>query len=163
MRGHNYQIVVVNDGSIVQTASVLDEFKCRMPLHIISHPINRGLGKTKRDGFEYSAWKCELGDVMVRVEADDTHEPAYIFSLIEKLVACYDVGNTPRFEPGANWVPTITGLPSAGSQTSSGNLCLGFVPQSDLISPLDAFALGCLVVASRCQAHRNSSVMLRYL
>jgi len=34
------------------------------------------------------------------VEADDTHEPDYIFSLISKLEEGYDVVNTSRFQPG---------------------------------------------------------------
>jgi dolichol-phosphate mannosyltransferase len=69
-------------------------------LDVLTHPINRGLGETERDGFEFIAMHCTPGDVVVRVEADDTHEPRYIFSLLEKLDSGYDVVNTSRFQPG---------------------------------------------------------------
>jgi dolichol-phosphate mannosyltransferase len=100
MTGHPYYIVVVNDGSTDRTATILDELQDKVPLHVVTHSINRGLGETERDGFEYIAARCTPEDVIVRVEADDTHEPQYIFSLIEKLNSGFDVVNTSRFQPG---------------------------------------------------------------
>jgi len=100
MKEQSYRIVVVDDGSIDGTADLLDEFSRELPLDIVSHPLNRGLGETERDGFEFIALKCDNDDVIVRVEADDTHEPDYIFSLISKLEEGYDVVNTSRFQPG---------------------------------------------------------------
>lgn len=97
---HEYRIVVVDDGSRDRTPDILREFHNTLPLDVITHPINRGLGETERDGFEFIAMHCSLEDVIVRVEADDTHEPRYIFSLLEKLESGYDVVNTSRFQPG---------------------------------------------------------------
>jgi dolichol-phosphate mannosyltransferase len=96
----SYRILVVNDGSVDGTANILKDFCNRMPLEVLTHSINRGLGETERDGFEYIAARCTPEDVIVRVEADDTHEPQYIFSLIEKLNSGFDVVNTSRFQPG---------------------------------------------------------------
>ena len=36
----------------------------------------------------------------MRIEGDDTHEPKYLFDLIDKLEEGYDVVNTSRFQPG---------------------------------------------------------------
>lgn len=99
-RDVDYQMVVVNDGSIDQTSKILDDFSGKLPLHVIHHPINRGLGETERDGFEYVASQAAPNDVLVRVEGDDTHEPEYIFTLWQKLEEGYDVVNTSRFQPG---------------------------------------------------------------
>ena len=66
----------------------------------MTHPINRGLGETERDGFEFVAARCDASDVIVRVEGDDTHDPEYIFVLLEKLATGFDVVNTSRFQPG---------------------------------------------------------------
>jgi dolichol-phosphate mannosyltransferase len=99
-RGLEYRLVVVNDGSLDRTAAILAEFGQNLPLEIITHPLNRGLGETERDGFEYVAAHCAPGDIIVRVEGDDTHEPEYIFSLLAKLEEGYDVVNTSRFQPG---------------------------------------------------------------
>lgn len=98
--GNNYRLVVVNDGSTDDTGKILAKYKKDLNLDIIEHPINRGLGETERDGFEYIAWHAERDDYLVRIEGDDTHEPKYLFDQIEKLKQGYDVVNTSRFQPG---------------------------------------------------------------
>ena len=102
MRDHNqpYRLVVVDDGSEDSTATVLERFGEQMPVDVVTHPINRGLGETERDGFEYIAARSDPTDIVVRVEGDDTHEPDYIFTLQHKLEEGYDVVNTSRFQPG---------------------------------------------------------------
>lgn len=98
----DYRLVVVNDGSTDRTSEILSKYKGRLNLDIVRHPINRGLGETERDGFEYIAWKADRDDLVVRIEGDDTHEPKYLFDLIDKLNEGYDVVNTSRFQPGGN-------------------------------------------------------------
>jgi dolichol-phosphate mannosyltransferase len=100
LEGKDYRLVVVNDGSTDQTAEILAQSKGILNLEIVEHPINRGLGETERDGFEFIAWRAERDDFIVRIEGDDTHEPKYLFDLIEKLKDGYDVVNTSRFQPG---------------------------------------------------------------
>ncbi len=97
-----YHMVVVDDGSTDGTPELLAEYARTLPLSVVTHPINRGLGETERDGFEYIAARCDPDDIIIRVESDDTHEPKYIFSLIEKLKEGYDVVNTSRFQPGGD-------------------------------------------------------------
>ncbi len=99
-RGISYRMVVVNDGSTDQTADILAKYAETLPLDVITHPINRGLGETERDGFEFVARHCQPGDIVVRVEGDNTHGPEYIFTLLDKLDEGYDVVNTSRFQPG---------------------------------------------------------------
>src|SRR5438874_11082078 len=76
--GENYRIVVVNDGSRDESAEILSSLAATLPLDVVTHSINRGLGETERDGFEYVATHCAPDDVIVRVEGDDTHDPEYI-------------------------------------------------------------------------------------
>ncbi len=97
---HPYRVIVVDDGSIDQTPKILKQYQQKMPLDVITHTINRGLGETERDGFEYIARHSQPEDYLVRVEGDDTHEPQYILDLIKKLNEGYDVVNTSRFQPG---------------------------------------------------------------
>jgi dolichol-phosphate mannosyltransferase len=99
-----YRIVVVNDGSTDHTAALLEEYKTKLPLDVLTHLINRGLGETERDGFEYIAARCAPDDYVVRLDCDDTHEPAYIFSLVEKINQGFDVVNTSRFQPGGGQI-----------------------------------------------------------
>ncbi len=100
LEGHDYQIVVVDDGSFDKTPLLLEAAAKKYPLKVITHPINRGLGETERDGFEYIAAHSSRSDVIVRVEGDNTHEPIYILKLINRLEEGFDVVNTSRFQPG---------------------------------------------------------------
>jgi dolichol-phosphate mannosyltransferase len=98
--GSDYRLVVVDDGSRDATPKILEQLARTLPLDVITHWINRGLGETERDGFEFAAGRCRPDDVIVRLEGDDTHDPEYIFSLIARLEAGADVVNTSRFQPG---------------------------------------------------------------
>ncbi len=99
-KGLDYCIVVIEDGSVDGTAQVLEKMRVDYPLDIVTHKINRGLGETERDGFEYVAEHADDDDIIVRLDCDDTHEPKYILALIDKLNQGYDVVNTSRFQPG---------------------------------------------------------------
>lgn len=95
-----YKVVVCNDGSSDSTGEVLREMLGSYPLEVITHKINRGLGETSRDLFERAAELVKPGDVIVRLDCDDTHEPEFIPSLIAKLREGNDVVIASRFAPG---------------------------------------------------------------
>ena len=98
--GRPYRIVVVNDGSVDGTADALERARDTYPLDVVVHGINRGLGETERDGFEYVAEHAAPEDVLIRLDCDDTHDPAYIPHLLSMLEKGHDVVNTSRFQPG---------------------------------------------------------------
>ncbi len=102
LRAHQleYRLVVVNDGSRDRTGPILAEYAARLPLEVVTHALNRGLGETERDGFEFISVRCSREDVIVRLEGDDTHDPEYLLHLVAKLESGYDVVNTSRFQPG---------------------------------------------------------------
>lgn len=98
--GEEYKIVVCNDGSKDRTQTVLQKYAQTLPLEIIEHKINRGLGESSRDLFERAAEITKPGDVIVRLDCDDTHEPEFIPHIIEKVRSGYDVVIASRFEAG---------------------------------------------------------------
>ena len=98
-KGLAWRIVILDDGSTDNTLEVLEGFK-DYPLDILSHSINRGLGETERDLFEYAAAHAAPDDVAVRLDCDDTHDPQYFISLIHKLKEGHDVVIASRFQPG---------------------------------------------------------------
>ena len=55
---------------------------------------------TGAHSFDPFQMTTNLDEAFVRIEGDDTHEPKYMFDLIDKLNEGYDVVNTSRFQPG---------------------------------------------------------------
>lgn len=95
-----YLVLVCNDGSRDNTQAMLEAYAHQMPLEIIQHKINRGLGESSRDLFERACDITQPGDVIVRLDCDDTHEPEYIPSIVAKVRGGLDVVIASRFEPG---------------------------------------------------------------
>jgi dolichol-phosphate mannosyltransferase len=98
--GFAYQIIVCNDGSKDNTAVALLEYQIQLPLEVITHKINRGLGETSRDLFERAAEICNPQDIIIRLDCDDTHEPEFIPRMIAKVEEGFDVVIASRFLPG---------------------------------------------------------------
>lgn len=102
--GLDYKVLVCDDGSSDRTPELLQSYAQKLPLEVITHKINRGLGETSRDLFERAAEITDLGDVIIRLDCDDTHDPAFIPTMIEKLKEGYDVVTASRFKPGGGQV-----------------------------------------------------------
>ncbi len=100
--GEQFQILVCNDGSTDQTQEILDQYAEKLPLRVIEHKINRGLGESSRDLFELAVEVSAPDDVIVRLDCDDTHEPQYIPAIVEKVRSGCDVVIASRFEPGGD-------------------------------------------------------------
>src|SRR5690606_36726545 len=82
----------------------LADLEQRLPLDVLTHKLDRGLGETIRDGLEYIAERAHPDDVIIRMDCDDTHEPRYIPSMLAKLDEGYEVVLTSRFQPGGGQV-----------------------------------------------------------
>lgn len=98
--GHEYAIVVIDDGSTDDSAAILEELASVYPLHVVTHKINRGLGEAERSAFEYVAEHGAPEDVALRLDCDDTHEPRFFVGMIEQLSKGYDVVTASRFRKG---------------------------------------------------------------
>ena len=98
--GHPYRIIVGDDGSTDRTGALLLEYQRTLPVEVLEHKINRGLGETCRDLMEHAAEISADDDVIVRLDCDDTHEPDYIPSMLDKLEQGFDVVIASRFQPG---------------------------------------------------------------
>jgi dolichol-phosphate mannosyltransferase len=102
--GLAYRVLVVNDGSVDETAAIVREHADQMPVEMIVHHINRGLWETIRDGFEWAAEHCQPHDIIVRMDADNSHDPKFIPAMAAKINEGYDVVIASRFQPGGGMV-----------------------------------------------------------
>lgn len=84
--GDTLHIVVVNDGSTDQTEGVLQQYAEKWPnFTYINHPGNRGLGEAMKTIFAYACERYTSTDVLVTMDADNTHNPRIIPELVNKL------------------------------------------------------------------------------
>lgn len=99
-----YTVICVDDGSTDRTAETLKEYALAEDINVITHRRNRGLGETIRDGFEAASDLADDEDVIIRLDADGTHEPKYIPALLEAIKGGADVAIASRFPKGGGEV-----------------------------------------------------------
>ena len=99
-----YLILACDDGSRDRTGEIMSRLRTELPLEILSHKLNRGLGETVRDLFERAAEIAESDDIIIRLDCDDSHEPEHMVSLVAKLEEGFDVVTASRFQPGGGQV-----------------------------------------------------------
>jgi len=100
----NYKLIVCNDGSSDNTQKILEKYSKKLPIKIIHHKINRGLGESSRDLFEMAAYMASDNDVVIRLDCDNTHEPKYIPLIVKKVRSGVDVVIASRFTSGGGQV-----------------------------------------------------------
>lgn len=76
------EVIVVDDGSIDETAAVAAEYGAR----VLSAPYSMGNGAAIKRGA-----RAASGDVLVFMDADGQHDPAHIQRLLDKLGQGYDM------------------------------------------------------------------------
>lgn len=94
------QVIVVNDGSSDATADIASAHATRMPLTLINHDGNKGLGAAMRTGLSAAARVVTEDDAVVTMDADNTHDPALIGALRTELGRGYDLVIASRYQKG---------------------------------------------------------------
>jgi dolichol-phosphate mannosyltransferase len=103
--GRPYRVVVVDDGSRDGTPDVLSRWAERVPMRVITHPQNLGLGATIRDALLAALEGAGPDDVIVTMDADNTHPPALIPAMVESVEGeGADVVIASRYRPGSRVV-----------------------------------------------------------
>ena len=83
--GLPHKYVIVDDGSEDATASILKGFAADLPATVITHHPNQGLGRSLRDALKHVADHGARGDVVVTMDADNTHPPELLPRMLEQL------------------------------------------------------------------------------
>ncbi|HZI89405.1 MAG TPA: glycosyltransferase family 2 protein [Candidatus Polarisedimenticolia bacterium] len=99
-----YEIVLVDDGSRDRTAEIVDAAKATMPIHLMRHEVNKGLGATIRDGLVCAVERAGPRDIIVTMDADDTHAPGLILRMVRMIAEGHDVVIASRYQPGSRTI-----------------------------------------------------------
>ncbi|HEX2979558.1 MAG TPA: glycosyltransferase family 2 protein [Anaerolineaceae bacterium] len=95
-----YTLVVVNDGSSDRTLQVAQGCAQRMPVMVLDHGVNKGLGQAMRTGIRAVVDIAAPEDVLIAMDADNTHDTALIPGMIELIRAGKDVVIASRYQQG---------------------------------------------------------------
>ena len=103
--GLPYRAVLVDDGSRDRTIAEAEEAVRlsggELPLTVLRHEVNMGLGAGLRTGIYWCLDNAAENDVIVTLDADNTHPPALIPKLVAKLDEGYDLTIASRYRSGA--------------------------------------------------------------
>lgn len=97
----DFEIVVVDDGSSDRTPEVLKDHLEKLPLRTHRHERNQGLGATIRDGLYIASQIAKPKDVVVTMDADETHTPGLIIRMVRMIKEGHDVVIASRYQRGA--------------------------------------------------------------
>lgn len=96
------RVLLVDDGSTDGTAQVAQTFRGQIEVEVLRHGDNRGLAAAIKTGLSGALERATSDDdVIISMDADDTHSPA----LFPRMLACtregYDLVIASRFTAGA--------------------------------------------------------------
>lgn len=97
----DFLIVVVNDGSKDKTGEILSSLPEDYPVKIITHEVNKGLGKAIQTGLSYVVNNAQDHDILITMDADDSHTPGLIYRMVSTIREGYDVIIASRYRRGS--------------------------------------------------------------
>lgn len=95
-------VFVVNDGSSDGTPSILKKGVTGLNLKYYSHEVNLGLGQAVQTGIRRILKEVNYDDVIVIMDADDTHDVELLGTMITKIENGADIVIASRFVDGGD-------------------------------------------------------------
>jgi dolichol-phosphate mannosyltransferase len=121
-RDEAYTAVLVDDGStdrtVAEARAAVEQSGGELKLEVLSHATNQGLGAGLRTGIYWVLDRAAEDDVLVTLDADNTHPPALIPELVRRVRAGADLSIASRYRSGAE-VHGVPGYRRALSDVAS--------------------------------------------
>ncbi len=112
----DFAILVVNDGSTDRTAAIVHGYESTGRVTLIDQPANRGLAETLRTGLLAAVRQARPDDVVVVMDADNTHPAGLVFRMTRLIREGNDVVIASRYREGSH----VRGLTLYRKALSSG-------------------------------------------
>src|SRR5438132_1127842 len=77
-----FSIIVVNDGSEDHSGEVAEDYAKRAPVIVLHNDGNKGLAGTIRRGLIEAVNRADPQDIIITMDADNTHPPALALEMI---------------------------------------------------------------------------------
>jgi dolichol-phosphate mannosyltransferase len=121
-RNEPYTAVLVDDGStdrtVAEAQAAVAESGGSMKLQVLSHDVNMGLGAGLRTGIYWVLDHAADDDILVTLDADNTHPPRLIPELVSRVRNGADLSIASRYRSGAE-VHGVPGYRRALSDVAS--------------------------------------------
>lgn len=91
------QLLVVNDGSTDNTLKIVKDRQ----LNVIDLQPNQGLAGAMRNGIEASVNELSEDSILITMDADDSHHPNLIPSMLDKINEGADIVIASRYQKGS--------------------------------------------------------------
>ena len=95
-------LYVINDGSSDNTHELALANAAELNLKVVDHAQNMGLGQAVQTGIRTVLDNATDDDIMVLMDADDTHDPALMLELVRAVSEGADIAIASRFVPGGD-------------------------------------------------------------
>jgi len=99
-----FDILVVDDGSRDRTVSIVRKLQEFYPIKLVCHEVNKGLGAAITTCLTRGIEGLEPDDIVVAMDADNTHPPQLIAQMVPMIREGYDIVIASRFQPGGRVV-----------------------------------------------------------
>jgi dolichol-phosphate mannosyltransferase len=90
-KGLAFEIWVVNDGSVDGTVEIVEEVSKEISVHLIHHETNQGIGVAFFNGLKKLTKSVDDSDVIITLDADNTHNLKSIEFMIKRIDEGYEV------------------------------------------------------------------------
>ncbi|HNW92090.1 MAG TPA: glycosyltransferase family 2 protein [bacterium] len=114
--GLPYRVLVVDDGSSDATAAVARGFAPQLPVAVVAREQNGGLAEAMRSGFAAALDDCAERDIVIVMDADNTHNPELMLRMIRMIREGNDVVIASRYQRGGR----VVGVSALRQVMSSG-------------------------------------------
>ncbi|MFH0794328.1 MAG: glycosyltransferase family 2 protein [bacterium] len=97
-----FKIIVVDDGSADKTAEVAQAAGKLLRFRLVRHEKNMGLGPAIKTGLRAALEESSHpDDIIINMDADNTHPPEHIPDMIRALQGPYDIVIASRYQVGS--------------------------------------------------------------